>query len=182
VAGSASAPRPRVSIRERDRIAARLREACVDERLSVETFIGRLDSAYSAQSRSELSQLVADLRRPGWLGSLVLDAVGATSRWTAQLAAAWREPRIPRLTLPAEGEVVVGRSRSCDWVVMDSVVSRRHARLRCVDGRWLVRDCESMNGTYLNRSRISSEVEARPGDELTLGDVRMILCAPAHHV
>jgi hypothetical protein len=163
---------------ERDRVAAQLREACADERLSFETFVARLDSAFAARSRSELALLVADLREPGVLSRLLFDAVAATSRWTAQVGAAWREPRTPRVTLPAEGRAVLGRSRSCDRVITDPFVSRRHAVIRYLDGRWLLRDCDSMNGSYLNGSRIASEVEVRPGDELTLGEARMILCLP----
>jgi hypothetical protein len=178
VAGSASTPRSRVSIRERDRVAARLREACADERLSVETFVARVDSVYAAQSSSELALLVSDLRRPGWPSRLLFDAVAATSRWTAQLAAAWREPRTPRVLLPSQGREVLGRSRACDRVIAGQSVSRRHAVLRYVDGRWFLKDAGSLNGTYVNGVRIGSEVEVRPGDDVALGEVRMILCAP----
>jgi hypothetical protein len=180
VAGSASIPRVRISNGERDRVAAKLREACADERLSMETFVARLDSVYAAQSRSELALLLADLRKPGWFSQSLFDAVSASSRWMSQLAAAWREPRTPCLVLPTAERTVLGRSKSSDGVIEDPSVSRRHAVLRHVDGRWLLRDLGSANGSYLNGWRVVSEVEVRPGDVLTLGDARLILCLPSH--
>lgn len=51
----------------------------------------------------------------------------------------------------------------------DDTVSRRHAELRVRDGRWMVRDLGSINGTWLNGRRVG-DAEVRPGDELRLGD------------
>src|SRR5471032_1937978 len=95
VVGASPAPqtRSRVSAAERERIAERLRGACADERLSVETFIARLDSVYSVRTHADLAQLVADIPEPNWLSRTCLDAVTSASRWLHQVGAAWREPR-----------------------------------------------------------------------------------------
>jgi pSer/pThr/pTyr-binding forkhead associated (FHA) protein len=53
-------------------------------------------------------------------------------------------------------------------VLSDDTVSRRHAELWLVDGRWHVRDLGSSNGTYLNGRRVV-EAEVIAGDDLTLG-------------
>ena len=50
----------------------------------------------------------------------------------------------------------------------DDTVSRRHAELRLVDGRWMLRDLGSSNGTWVNGCRVV-EAEVGPGDEVALG-------------
>jgi pSer/pThr/pTyr-binding forkhead associated (FHA) protein len=52
----------------------------------------------------------------------------------------------------------------------DDTVSRRHAELRLVEGRWMLRDLGSTNGTWVNGRRVM-EAEVAPGDELQLGAV-----------
>jgi FHA domain/Domain of unknown function (DUF1707) len=170
--------RPRVSAAERERIAERLRGACADERLSVETFIARLDSVYAVRTHADLAQLVADIPEPNWLSRTCLEAVTVTSRWLHQVGTAWRQPRSVPLVLPNREQVVLGRSRSCDRVVLHPTVSRRHALLRQAEGRWLIQDCGSANGTFLNGWRVDAEMEIRPGDELAVGDVRFVLQVP----
>ena len=63
----------------------------------------------------------------------------------------------------------VGRHPESDIVLDDITVSRRHSELRLVDGRYVVSDAGSLNGTYVNQQRIDSAVLAQ-GDELQVGD------------
>lgn len=52
------------------------------------------------------------------------------------------------------GEVLlVGRDPSCQLVVSDRSVSRRHAEISRVDGAWVVRDLGSRNGIHLDGRR-----------------------------
>ncbi len=69
-------------------------------------------------------------------------------------------------------ELLLGRSSSCDIVLSDPSISRRHLRLRSRDGRWALEDLGSMNGTTLN-GRSVGRCELRPGDDLRLGDTRL---------
>lgn len=69
----------------------------------------------------------------------------------------------------APQEMLIGRHHSCDVVLDDATVSRRHARLLFRDGRWIVQDLESTNGTAINGTRVG-RCELRPGDHLALGD------------
>ena len=89
---------PRPSYADRERAADRLREACADDRLSLDTFAERLDVAYAARTEAELARLFADLPEPSWLSRLAFTAVNAASRWTYKLGEAWREPRARRLS------------------------------------------------------------------------------------
>ena len=63
---------------------------------------------------------------------------------------------------------MVGRDPSCEVVVTDGSVSRRHARLERRGPGWWVVDQGSANGTYLNSLRIA-EQELRHGQELRFG-------------
>jgi hypothetical protein len=175
----APARRSRPSFDERERVARRLRGACADERLSVDTLSHRLEIAYSARSHAELDWLVADLPEPRGLTRAIVAAVSSLSRWSRQVEAAWQEPRTARLALPTREQVTIGRSRASSCVVSDPSVSRAHAVVRFVDGTWWVRDAGSTNGTYVNGWRITGETEIRPGDEVAFGAVRFVLAEGA---
>ena len=69
-------------------------------------------------------------------------------------------------------ELVIGRHSSCDVVVADETVSRRHARLTFRDGGWIVQDLDSTNGTRLNGQYVG-RCRLRPGDQLALGHQRL---------
>ena len=170
--------RSRPSYAARERAANRLREACADERLSLQTFVARLELAYAARTEAEIDRLFADLPEPGWLSRLAFTAVNAVSRWTYQLGEAWREPRTRRLALSTRQDILLGRSGACDYVIGDPDVSRRHARLRYRDGTWWLADIGSVNGTYVNGWRVADEIEVRPGDEVWFGHAHFILAAP----
>src|SRR5262245_2284687 len=49
-------------------------------------------------------------------------------------------------------------------------VSKRHARLIFRDGRFIVTDMNSTNGTYVNRRRINQATIVRQGDRIYIGD------------
>ncbi len=56
------------------------------------------------------------------------------------------------------GSFVIGRSRECDLQVTDGSVSRRHLRISLADGRCILQDLASANGTFLNGVRVSETV------------------------
>jgi hypothetical protein len=66
--------------------------------------------------------------------------------------------------------VTIGRSRDSDVVIQDRSVSRRHAVMkRCDDGRFLILDAGSSNGTSVN-GRNALTRGAGPPTPLALGD------------
>lgn len=65
-------------------------------------------------------------------------------------------------------QTVVGRDPSCEIVVADGSVSRRHSRLELRGGIWWVVDQGSANGTYLNSLRIAEQA-LKNGQELRFG-------------
>jgi hypothetical protein len=61
------------------------------------------------------------------------------------------------------GRMTIGRSPECDVFLDDVTVSRRHAVLIHDGPRFVLQDQGSLNGTFLNRSRIES-AELDDGD------------------
>jgi len=60
-----------------------------------------------------------------------------------------------------ETGITIGRDASCEVRVGDETVSRRHAELLPIDGRWHVRDLGSGNGTLLDDVRVTDAVVPR---------------------
>lgn len=73
------------------------------------------------------------------------------------------------------GDVVtVGRIEDSDVVLDDISVSRRHAVFqRTGSGRITVRDLNSLNGTYVNGTRVEESV-LRSGDEIQIGKYKIV--------
>jgi hypothetical protein len=65
-----------------------------------------------------------------------------------------------------------GRHPDSDIFLDDVTVSRRHAEFYREGGRFTVRDVGSLNGTYVNGSRIE-EAELNGGDEVQIGKFRL---------
>ena len=66
-----------------------------------------------------------------------------------------------------------GRHPNADIFLDDVTVSRRHAQVVLDNGRYVVRDLGSLNGTYVNQMRID-ELALEQGDELQIGKYRMV--------
>ncbi|HZD80698.1 MAG TPA: FHA domain-containing protein [Actinomycetota bacterium] len=81
-----------------------------------------------------------------------------------------------RERIPLQGErITIGQTASNDVPLpFDRTVSRVHAVLERVGGRWCVRDLGSRNGTYLNGDRIWGERPLHRGDEIRVGTVRLM--------
>jgi hypothetical protein len=172
VSTDAHTPVPiRPSTDERERLVRVLRDRSVEGRLSTDTFADRVALAYRAQSGSELAELVSDVRPSRGPRRLLLAAIEWISALDADIEAAWARPRVPSLALPSTDGVhmTVGRSPSCDCVLPEDCVSRRHAELRRDGERWFLRDLGSSNGTRVNGVRVIEDTEVRPGDRLSLG-------------
>jgi len=66
---------------------------------------------------------------------------------------------------------VIGRGRDVSLTLPHPLVSRRHTELFEKEGYLYVRDLGSLNGTYVNNRKISSEQRLAPNELLTLGNV-----------
>jgi hypothetical protein len=96
------------------------------------------------------------------------------------------DPDIPFVPAPAppalsyEGQTFavlhsptkVGRLPDNDIVFNDPRVSRHHAQLVEQNGRWILRDTGSTNGTAVN-GKVVREAPLRPGDAISLGGLEV---------
>lgn len=81
------------------------------------------------------------------------------------------EPKARRgQSFPLKGEVSIGRDAGCVIVIDDdSFVSQRHARIHLVDGKPMVEDLGSTNGSFHNGNRLHGARLLHPGDRIQVG-------------
>ena len=77
---------------------------------------------------------------------------------------------------PAGARTRIGRSPDCEIFLDDVTVSRNHAVLLDEGGKFAVEDQGSLNGTFVNRTRID-RAELSNGDEVQVGKYRMTFIA-----
>jgi hypothetical protein len=73
-----------------------------------------------------------------------------------------------------DGDVVIGRE-GADLTIDDPELSRRHARIKPVDGGVEVEDLGSTNGTFVNGERVAGPVRVTTGASMDVGDSRIAL-------
>lgn len=71
--------------------------------------------------------------------------------------------------IPEDRETVLGRENACDVCLNDPRISRRHARLSCVDGFVCLEDMGSANGSRVNNQR-GFRFLLNEGDTIRIGD------------
>jgi hypothetical protein len=76
-----------------------------------------------------------------------------------------------------DGErMTIGRRPDSDIFLDDVTVSRDHALMVHRGHEWYLDDCGSLNGTYVNRTRIESH-RLEDGDELQIGKYKLAFLA-----
>jgi len=84
---------------------------------------------------------------------------------------------------PVGSRCVLGRHSDCeisDIFAQYDDVSRFHAVLELVGGRYVVEDKGSRNGTYLNGQRLTGPAALRSGDHLVIGSVKLTFLDEEH--
>ncbi len=70
--------------------------------------------------------------------------------------------------LKPDRDVVIGRSADLDMVLVEDMVSRKHAKISVRAGRVVIGDLGSTNGTFVNGQRVD-ELELKEGDRILIG-------------
>lgn len=84
------------------------------------------------------------------------------------------DPESEEKRVAVEGErFTVGRHSENDLTIVDSRLSRQHMFIERIDGKFLVSDCGSSNGTSLNGEDLLNTAELKDGDALDLGGVEI---------
>jgi len=68
-------------------------------------------------------------------------------------------------------EVTIGRVAGNDVVLAEQNISKRHARVVVKDGKFIIVDLKSTNGTYVNGRKITSPLVVTESDRIYIGDV-----------
>lgn len=156
----------------RRRLARSLNAAYAGGLLSEDTFVARLDQLLRSRV-IDPSSLVGDLSfRRGDRSAAVRIRTLLGRLVPAQLRHVRPDEPSTLLALDWSGEtteLLVGRHVACDVVLSGDTVSRHHARLVFRDGKWIVHDLESTNGTAVNGTYVG-RCELCPGDRLVLGE------------
>ncbi len=79
----------------------------------------------------------------------------------------------PGLQFVVEDSVVVGRSEQADVIIGDPYASDFHLRMTSKDGRIVMSDLGSTNGTYVNGRRVTAPTELVRGDAVQVGKTVM---------
>lgn len=79
--------------------------------------------------------------------------------------------------IEVEDELVIGRQAAgAGTLANDIEISRQHARIASdPDGRYLIEDLGSTNGTYVNGRAVDSPVTLEPGDRIEVGSSALIV-------
>ncbi len=67
-----------------------------------------------------------------------------------------------------QDEFVIGRGSDCHVILPERQVSRYHAKIWFENGRYLLEDLDSKNGTHLNGSPVEGKVALQDGDEISI--------------
>jgi hypothetical protein len=70
--------------------------------------------------------------------------------------------------LPENGEIVIGRSSELDMVLVEDMVSRRHAKITVTAGQIYIQDLGSTNGSFVNGEKIK-RARLNEGDRILIG-------------
>lgn len=74
-----------------------------------------------------------------------------------------------------ENEVtVIGRSSKCDIVTDQGGIALEHAKITRYNGRYVLSDCNSDAGTYVNGSRLCNAVYLNEKDRISLGSTNYV--------
>jgi hypothetical protein len=91
----------------------------------------------------------------------------------------WVDGKRDRIALTGE-RVTIGHSSETDVSLgFDPAVSRLHAVLENLGAGWCIRDLDSRNGTFVNGERLWGERPLRPGDEIRVGQTRLMYTVDA---
>ncbi len=70
--------------------------------------------------------------------------------------------------LRMDREIIIGRSSDLDMVLVEDMVSRKHAKIATTGGQVIIQDLGSTNGTFVNGEKIK-KVRLKEGDRILIG-------------
>ncbi len=80
-----------------------------------------------------------------------------------------------RRELRIAGPITIGRASSATVHIDDKTLSREHTQVSSEQGRFIVKDLESKNGTYLNGALIRQAEPLKHGDRIKVGPATFVI-------
>jgi pSer/pThr/pTyr-binding forkhead associated (FHA) protein len=99
---------------------------------------------------------------------LTREEAGSVEGFTGYALVIERGPQTGMTYVLSPGNTTVGRHPESDIFLNDVTISRQHCRFLLGDGKLVVEDSGSTNGTYVNDARVD-EAQLRAGDEVVVG-------------
>src|SRR5260221_9148547 len=81
--------------------------------------------------------------------------------------------------LRMDREIIVGRSSDLDMVLVEDMVSRKHAKILASADEILIEDLGSTNGTFVNGEKVK-QARLKEGDRILIGTSIIKLVAVDH--
>ncbi len=79
--------------------------------------------------------------------------------------------------LKADKHIVIGRSSELDMVLVEDMVSRKHAKITSPGGKITIEDLGSTNGTFVNGEKVK-QTRLKEGDRILIGTSILKLVQP----
>jgi len=123
--------------------------------------------------------LTSKKNEKGWSGASTETLLGGDAPSSATIPAGYllvrRGTDTSLIEVTARG-VVLGRAPECDVPIDDGGVSRRHASIEKREGRWVVEDLGSRNGTSVNGEIVKGATRAlEAGDVVRIARTEIVL-------
>jgi len=99
---------------------------------------------------------------------LTREEAGSVEGFTGFALVIERGPQTGMTYLLPSGNTTIGRHPESDIFLNDVTISRQHCRFVLGEGKLVVEDSGSTNGTYVNEVRVD-EAQLRAGDEVVVG-------------
>jgi pSer/pThr/pTyr-binding forkhead associated (FHA) protein len=99
---------------------------------------------------------------------LTREEAGSVEGFTGYALVIERGPQTGMTYVLSPGNTTVGRHPESDIFLNDVTISRQHCRFLLADGKLVVEDSGSTNGTYVNDARVDG-AQLRAGDEVVVG-------------
>src|SRR5437763_11638050 len=71
-------------------------------------------------------------------------------------------------------KIIVGRNQDCTVVLNVPAVSREHAVIRKIQGKYYIEDMKSRNGTFVNNKEVTTRTLLKDDDKIKICDNIMV--------
>lgn len=113
----------------------------------------------AAEEEDEIDSTVIDRPQTGLLGWLVVKSGG----------------RYGHMYKIKPGALIGRDARKADMILDDEKISGLHAKLMVKEGRFVLWDLGSANGTYLNGQEVTAATPVKENDEIKMGNLVFVL-------